>query len=197
MINISRLLLTVSFERYNGANVLVLTGGGGKLLFSSLSLIWCCKDWGLLFALIHCSWCCVRCFLNSYLNWLKNSSKSLRKSNQLTLAGVGTNIGPLAKTDFCEGIRSLVDKLIAFWSGEFSLIFLILSLKLHLSLFLFSRFFLSSWFREKRLFFLWFFSAITTLTLSFYSFRLCLFFRDVSIVFNLRWMDDIWWYLML
>ena len=136
-INISRLLLSVSFERYNGANLLVLTGGGGRLLFSSLLLIWCRKGWSSLFALIPCSWCCVRCFLNSYLNWLTNLLKSLCKSNQLTLVGVDTNVGSFAKTDIWEGVRSLDDKLIALWPGEFSLTFLILSLKLHFFLFFF------------------------------------------------------------
>ena len=98
---------------------------------------------------IPCSWCCVPCFLNSYLYGLTNLSKFLRKSNQLTLVSVGTNVGPFAKTNFCEGIRPLVEKLIAFYPGDFSLIFLILFLKLDLFLFFFFTFFLFKIISEK------------------------------------------------
>ena len=71
-------------------------------------------------------------------NWLKNLAKSLLTSYQLISDGVGTNDGPLRKSDFCDSDSSIDVKLIAFWSGTVSLTLAMFCFCLSLLILLFS-----------------------------------------------------------
>ena len=85
-------------------------------------------------------WTCSCCSSKSArcLILLVNFVKSLQTSYQLMSVGVGTKEGPFFSSDFCSSESTLLDKLIAFWSGAFCLISLILCFFLDLYLLRFS-----------------------------------------------------------